>query len=346
MTIEDTTVASSLLLFRRHNLLVDRDPQALAERLARHYTVADFAPRQGFERQFLHRAATLAAGDLLLTGGCTSPVQGMIGACPGVAAINLCCAGSARYQIDGLNLEIGPQRPLYFAPGQEYRFITEHYNGAVFHVDLNRLQQTAAAIAGMGVSSRRFAHELEAPRTVSSQDQRSAVYLRILRRCFALLDEPELEPVGELHHLQVDDLIYRALALLLCPSLERLIADQGSPAGMGREQIFEDLLNWIESHISEPINLTALEQRTGYSRRNLQLAFQQRFGCGPIHWVRQRRLEKARQQLLDPQPGESVAAVSARFGFSSVSVFSRDFRSAFGLRPSDLLREGRRHQPE
>lgn len=345
MTPEDTTVASLPLLFRRHNLVVDRDPQVLAERLARHYTVSDFAPRQGFERQFLHRSTTLAAGDLLLTGGCTSPVQGTIGACPGVAAINLCFAGTARYQIDGLNLEISAHRPLYFAPGQEYRFISEYYNGAVFHVDLNRLQQAAAAIAGMGISRRRFAYELEAPRTVSAQESRSAVYLRILRRCFALLDEPELELNGALHHLPVDDLIYRTLALLLCPGLERLIADQASSAGIGREQIFEDLLDWIDAHITDSINLTALEQRSGYSRRNLQLAFQQRFGCGPIQWVRQRRLEKARHALLDPKPGDSIASVASRFGFSSVPVFSRDFRAVFGLRPSDLLREGRRYEP-
>lgn len=345
MPTEDSAIAASPLLFRRHNLVVDRDPQALAERLARHYTVCDFAPRQGFERHFLHRATTLAAGDLLLTGGCTTPVQGEIGASPGVGAINLCLAGSASYQIDGLNLEIGAHRPMYFAPGQDYRFVSDHYNGAVFHVDLNRLQQTAAAIAGMGVSRRRFAHELEAPRTVSAQEPRSAVYLRILRRCFTLLDEPELDLSGEFHHLQVDDLIYRTLALLLCPRLEQLIADQSNPANIGREQIFEELLDWIESHITEPINLTALEQRSGYSRRNLQLAFHQRFGCGPIQWVRQRRLEKARQYLLDPQPGDSVRAVSARFGYSSVAVFSRDFRAAFGQRPSDLLREGRRYAP-
>ena len=40
---------------------------------------------------------------------------------------------------------------------------------------------------------------------------------------------------------------------------------------------------------------------------------------------------------------DSVGSIAARFGFSSVSVFSRDFSNQFGLRASDLLREGKRH---
>ena len=94
-----------------------------------------------------------------------------------------------------------------------------------------------------------------------------------------------------------------------------------------------------------PINLTILEQRSGYSRRFLQLAFQQRFGCGPMQWIRQQRLEQARLSLLNPQDDDSVGCVAARFGFSSVSVFSREFHRRFGSRPSDVLREGRRFSP-
>jgi AraC-like DNA-binding protein len=345
----DTSPAAATsfpLLFHHQQAVEDRNPQALAERLARHYTLADFAPRLGFERQFLHRTSTAAAGDLLLTCGYTTPVQGTIGESAGIAAINLCFAGSSQYQVDGLTLEIGPERPLYFAPGHEYRYITDHYNGAVFQVDLARLQATAAAIAGLGVSQRRFACDLEAPRTVALHERRSASYLRMLRRSLALLDEPMLEACGELRYLQIDDLIYRNLALLLCPGLERVVAEEQRTTGFAsRERIFEELLEWIQANLRQPINLTVLEQRSGYSRRNLQLAFQQRFGCGPIQWIRQQRLELARQDLLHPSPGDTVAAVAARYGFSSLAVFSRDFKTVFGLRPSDLLREGRRFAP-
>ncbi len=53
------------------------------------------------------------------------------------------------------------------------------------------------------------------------------------------------------------------------------------------------------------------------------------------------RLEQARRNLLNPGPGDSVGSIASRYGLSSLSVFSRDFHSCYGLRPSDLLREGR-----
>jgi AraC-like DNA-binding protein len=90
------------------------------------------------------------------------------------------------------------------------------------------------------------------------------------------------------------------------------------------------------------MRLTALEQRSGYSRRSLQLAFQRRFGCGPMQWVRRQRLEQARQALLNPREGDSVSEIAARHGFRNLSMFSRDFTAHFGLRPSDLLRDARR----
>ena len=333
------------LLFHHRQAVVDHDPQALAERLARHYAVLDFAPRRGFERHFHHRASTTAAGELLVTCGYTTPVQGEIGETPGVGAVNLCFAGASRYLIDGQTLDIGPSRPLYFSAGQDYRYISDHYNGAVFHLEMSRLRATASAIAGLGVSQRRFVNDLDVPRTVAMHEHRCASYLRILRRSLSLLDEPTLEARGELSLLQIDDLIYRTLAMLLCPKLERLsLEEQASEvAPPGRQRIFEELLEWIQAHISQPINLTMLEQRSGYSRRNLQLVFQQRFGCGPIQWVRQQRLERARAALLNPGDGDSVASIAARFGYGTLTVFSRDFKAMFGFRPSDLLREGKRH---
>ena len=57
------------------------------------------------------------------------------------------------------------------------------------------------------------------------------------------------------------------------------------------------------------------------------------------------RLEQARQSLLQAKPGDSVSSIAARFGFSSLSAFSRDFRAAFGIAPSDLLREGLEFRP-
>lgn len=336
-------VASMPLLFHDEHAQEDRDPEVLAGRLAQHYSLLDFGPRPGYERSFLHRSSSAAAGDLTLTCGYTSPIQGAIGEREGVGSINLCCSGAAAYQLGGQELRINSQQPLFFSPGLEYRYSVDHFNGLAFHFDMGRLRQTAAAIAGLGASPRRFAGRFEVPRLIAMEEGRRQRLLRLLRRELALLDDPLLQEGPELSHLAIDDLIYRTLALLFCPELAAPAEVNGRvPRSALRERHFEELLEWIRAHLAEPIRLTALEQRSGYSRRSLQLAFQQRFGCGPMQWVRRQRLEQARLALLQPGPADSVGEIAARHGFRNLSMFSRDFSTHFGLRPSELLRDARR----
>ena len=53
-------------------------------------------------------------------------------------------------------------------------------------------------------------------------------------------------------------------------------------------------------------------------------------------WIRQRRLEHCRQDLADPaQALRPVAAIAARWGFSSAGDFSRAFRAVHGLPPAE-----------
>ena len=193
---------------------------------------------------FRHRASTALAGDLTLTSGYTSPIHGRIGDNPGVGAINICYQGESSYGVDGNTFHIHAEAPLYFNPGFSYNYTTGHYNGLVLHVDLQRLQDTAAAIGGMGLSGRRFVPDLQRPQVLSMTENRQATLLITMRRAFALLDAPELQARGDLAALQIDDLIYRILALALCPQL-----DGGEGKGLSRELIFEELLEWIGANL-------------------------------------------------------------------------------------------------
>lgn len=333
------------LAFNDHLARVDHDPQVLAERLSQHYSVLDFGPRQGHAARFMHRTSSCKAGELLFSGGYTTPIQGTMGAREGVGSINLMISGEIHYECEGRKLLLDDRRPLYFCPGNEYNYtIKNHFNGVVFDIDLHRLRKTATSMAGIGISERRFTGQLNFARTIHLKDKRSQQLLGVLKQSFRLLDHEHLRAVGDLDFLNIDDLIYRALAFLLYPNLPQIIQSETSPRS-SRERIFEDLLAWSLANLHTPINLSQLEERSGYSRRNLQLAFQQRFGCGPIQWVRQQRLEQARQDLLNPSAGDSVAGIARRYGFSSLAVFSREFRGRYGLPPSQLLREGRRRHP-
>jgi AraC-like DNA-binding protein len=54
------------------------------------------------------------------------------------------------------------------------------------------------------------------------------------------------------------------------------------------------------------------------------------------NWIRRRRLERCRRDLLDPAlRAEPVHVIGARWGFTSAASFSRAFRAAHGLPPAE-----------
>ena len=59
-------------------------------------------------------------------------------------------------------------------------------------------------------------------------------------------------------------------------------------------------------------------------------------------WIRSRRLERCRRDLADPSlAARPVAAIAARWGFSSAADFSRAFRTAHGVPPAEYRRFAR-----
>jgi AraC-like DNA-binding protein len=53
-------------------------------------------------------------------------------------------------------------------------------------------------------------------------------------------------------------------------------------------------------------------------------------------WIRRRRLERCRHDLLDPaMRGQSIGAIAARWGFRDPAHFSRAFRAAYGMTPGE-----------
>lgn len=72
------------------------------------------------------------------------------------------------------------------------------------------------------------------------------------------------------------------------------------------------------------------------STRHLHGLFQEQ-GTTVSTWIRTRRLEQCRRDLIDPAlAGRSVAAIAARWGFVDAAHFSRAFKAAFDTSPSEF----------
>jgi AraC-like DNA-binding protein len=139
--------------------------------------------------------------------------------------------------------------------------------------------------------------------------------------------------------LRLDDLIRRLIVLLLVPDLL-----DAPPAPLMEEEPFvhAELVDWLLAHLDQPLSLSEIEQRSRYSRRSLQYAFRERFGCGPMQWLRQQRLARA-HTMLQMRQGDSIGAVAQACGYLSQSSFSRDYRLRFGVPPS---RTWHRYSPD
>ncbi|WP_445626112.1 AraC-like ligand-binding domain-containing protein [Leifsonia shinshuensis] len=72
------------------------------------------------------------------------------------------------------------------------------------------------------------------------------------------------------------------------------------------------------------------------STRHLQGLFQEH-GTTVSSWIRSRRLERCRRDLVDPlHAALSVAAIASKWGFADAAHFSRVFKATYGRSPSDL----------
>lgn len=92
----------------------------------------------------------------------------------------------------------------------------------------------------------------------------------------------------------------------------------------------------VDANLANPqLGPSFLSRKLGMSRATLYRMFEPLGGVR--RYIQQRRLTRAYQAFTDPaRTTDRVGVVAARHGFSSDSAFSRAFREAFGMSPTDL----------
>lgn len=86
--------------------------------------------------------------------------------------------------------------------------------------------------------------------------------------------------------------------------------------------------------LADPPSLVELARLVGLNDYKLKVGFRQVFGTTVFGYLRQQRLEQARQ-LLQAQE-ISVTEAAAAVGYSSQGHFAAAFRKQFGINPKDL----------
>jgi AraC-like DNA-binding protein len=117
--------------------------------------------------------------------------------------------------------------------------------------------------------------------------------------------------------------------------------DWGTPEAR-RHALLVAVQGFIQQHLGDPqLSPTGVAAHHHMSLRSLHQLFHDE-GLTVAGWIRARRLERCRRDLADPSlAGRPVAAIAARWGFSSAGDFSRAFRTAHGVPPAEYRRFAR-----
>lgn len=99
-------------------------------------------------------------------------------------------------------------------------------------------------------------------------------------------------------------------------------------------------IEYIEQHLAEPIMLSDLAEYTGRSTRSIQAGFREDLDTTPISYIRDRRLDRVRESLMQAVPEDrlTVTEIAQRWGFTHLGSFAVMYRKRFGESPSRTLR--------
>jgi AraC-like DNA-binding protein len=104
-----------------------------------------------------------------------------------------------------------------------------------------------------------------------------------------------------------------------------------APTGLAKWRL-KRVLTHIDEHFCESITLATLAQVARLSRMYFAARFRAATGCRPHEYILRKRIECAKQLLLETS--EPIASIALAVGFQSQAHFSTVFKRFVGLSPS------------
>lgn len=120
---------------------------------------------------------------------------------------------------------------------------------------------------------------------------------------------------------------------LLAAALAAQLHDE--PRGSGPEALLADVYAYVDEHLGEPdLSPARIAAAQHVSLRRLHTLFEGQ-DTTVSAWIRQRRLDRCRRDLLDPaQRSRPAHAIAARWGLPNAAHFTRLFKATYGLPPA------------
>jgi AraC-like DNA-binding protein len=207
----------------------------------------------------------------------------------------------------------------------------------ILQVDRRALNSLAEAFIG---------HELTLPVTfelaIDRRRPEIAEWMALLHACVAAAQPgPDCwNGDGSRHQRVIEEQLLSRL-LMAQPSVISHFLNPSAMSAPGIKKL-RRARDFIHGHLRDPITLAQIARAAGCSIRGLQVLFQQKFGCSPMRYLRNERLNMARYFLQTAPDDVLVSDIAYDAGFSHLGRFSIAYREAFGQSPSFVRGFGQR----
>lgn len=244
-----------------------------------------------------------------------APDRSMLAASPGLA-IGMCLGGRVSLTQAGRTARLVNGDFTFYRGGEPYQISAPGpHQWLVVRLRFLRLGPDAAALTGL----------------LAGTFPRSDVLVGLLSTALRSLPSREQTLGGRAELLCAD-----AIRSLTAAVVEEAIASTSKgPA----PSLFATMTQWLEGHLADPaVNAEAVARAHHVSSRYVRKLFAQH-QTSVSAFVRDRRLEHLRQDLLDPtRTAQTVAMLARRWGMPDVVGATKAFRGRYGLPPATYRR--------
>ena len=94
--------------------------------------------------------------------------------------------------------------------------------------------------------------------------------------------------------------------------------------------------DYLDDHFTENITLDLLSKESKMNKYYLVHSFTKHFGCSPISYLNEKRIEESKNLL--ETTNHSIASIASMIGFSSQSYFSQSFKKNTFMTPNEYRR--------
>lgn len=96
---------------------------------------------------------------------------------------------------------------------------------------------------------------------------------------------------------------------------------------------------FIHRFADKELDANDLLMVSGTSKSKLYREFQEDLNMSPMDYLKNYRLEKIHQVLLQKNPNHSISRLALDWGFRHLGRFSQDYREKYGVSPSETLKK-------